>query len=239
MVKSNHLNRKSTRKPSQPLPNQSPRWKSQESCYWLIAGPPPHFGPIIWLTESPVPLAVTMETVATASVLQWSHHLGKTALKPRLLHKPQKVTGDKSELGRDVYGFVVTLGILYIEGQGYFPALLENLRGMSCSGTCWLLGGAWFQCRYGGFWMSSYRLMFPGVRSSLVFSGFGLKPLKVCLRQCIVTHRHVDHGSTPLDHRGTHPPSHSHPPTKPTHPHPDFQSHSYSSLKTSPSIQPW
>ena len=24
--------------------------------------------------------------------------------------------------------------------------------------------------------MSSYRLMFPGVRSSLVFSGFGLKP---------------------------------------------------------------
>ena len=168
MVKSNHLNRKSTRKPSQLLPNQSPRWKSQESCYWLIAGPPPHFGPIIWLTELPVPLAVTMETVATASVLQWSHHLGKTALKPRLLHKPQKVTGHKSELGRDVYGFVVTLGILYIEGQGYFPALLENLRGMSCSGTCWLLDGAWFQCRYGGFWMSSYRLMFPGVRTSLV-----------------------------------------------------------------------
>ena len=24
--------------------------------------------------------------------------------------------------------------------------------------------------------MSSYRLMFPGIRSSLVFSGFGLKP---------------------------------------------------------------
>ena len=23
--------------------------------------------------------------------------------------------------------------------------LLENLRGMSCSGTCWALGGAWFQ----------------------------------------------------------------------------------------------
>ena len=53
--------------------------------------------------------------------------------------------------------------------------LLENLCGMSCSGTCWLLSGAWFQCRYGGFWMSSYRLMFPGVRSSLVFSDFGLK----------------------------------------------------------------
>ena len=109
MVKSNHLNRKSTRKPSQLLPNKSPRWKSQESCYWLIAGPPPHFGPIIWLIELPVPLAVTMETVATSSVIQWCHHLGKTALKPRLLHKPQKVTGckkkkkkkgDKSELGR-------------------------------------------------------------------------------------------------------------------------------------------
>ena len=115
MVKSNHLNRKSTSKPSQLLPNQSWRWKSQESCYWLIAGPPPHFGPIIWLTELPVPLAVAMETVATASVIQWSHHLGKTALKPRLLHKPQNVTGcekkkkgDKSELGR----ILISEGIL-------------------------------------------------------------------------------------------------------------------------------
>ena len=95
-----------------------------------------------------------------------------------------------------MYGFAVTLGNLYIETQGYVPALLENLSGMSCSGTYWLLGGAWFQCRYGGFWMISYQLMFPGVRSSLVFSGFGLKP-----------------------------------------PASGFQSHSYSSLKTSPSIQ--
>ena len=76
----------------------------------------------------------------------------------------------------DVYGFGVNLGSLYIEAQGYDPALLATLRCMSCSGTCWLLGGAWFQCRYGGFWMSSYPLMFPGVRSSLVFSGFELKP---------------------------------------------------------------
>ena len=75
-----------------------------------------------------------------------------------------------------VNGFGVTLSNLYIEPQGYVPVLLENLCGMSCSGTCWLLGGAWFQCSYGDFWMSSYRLMFPGVRSSLVFSGFGLKP---------------------------------------------------------------
>ena len=77
---------------------------------------------------------------------------------------------------RDVSGFGVTLGSLYIEGQGYVPVLLENFHSISCSGTCWLLGGAWFLCRYGGFWMSSYRLMFPGVRSSLVFSGFELKP---------------------------------------------------------------
>ena len=45
----------------------------------------------------------------------------------------------------------MTLGSLYIEAQGYIPVLLENLRGMSCSGTCWPLGGAWFQCRYEGY----------------------------------------------------------------------------------------
>ena len=33
----------------------------------------------------------------------------------------------------------MTLGSLYIEAQGYFPVLLENLCGMSCSGTCWPL----------------------------------------------------------------------------------------------------
>ena len=36
--------------------------------------------------------------------------------------------------------------------------------------------GASFQCRIGGVLMSFYRLMFPGVRSSQVFSGFGFKP---------------------------------------------------------------
>ena len=96
----------------------------------------------------------------------------------------------------DVYGLGVALGSLYITVQSYVPLLLENLHGMSFSGTCWLLDGAWFQCSYGGFWMSSYRLMFPGVRGSLVFSGFGFKPLA-----------------------------------------PGFQSYSFSSLKTSPSMQ--
>ena len=67
----------------------------------------------------------------------------------------------------------VTLGSLYVDVQGYVPALLESLRGMSCSKTYWLLGGGWFQ--YGGFWMVSYYLKFHVVRSFLVFSGFGLK----------------------------------------------------------------
>ena len=70
---------------------------------------------------------------------------------------------------------VVTLGSLYVDAQGYGPALLENLRGMSFSKTYWLLGGGWFQCKYGGFWMVSYYLKFHIVRSFLVFSGFGLK----------------------------------------------------------------
>ena len=45
----------------------------------------------------------------------------------------------------------MTLGSLYIEAQDYVPLLLENLHGMFCSGTCWPLSGAWFQCRYGAF----------------------------------------------------------------------------------------
>ena len=52
----------------------------------------------------------------------------------------------------DVSGFGETSGSLYIEAQGYVPVLLENLHGMSCSGTCWPLSGAWFQCRYRGIW---------------------------------------------------------------------------------------
>ena len=51
---------------------------------------------------------------------------------------------------KDVNEFGVILGSLYIEVQGCVPVLLENLRGMSCSGTCWPSVGAWFQCRYEG-----------------------------------------------------------------------------------------
>ena len=68
----------------------------------------------------------------------------------------------------------MNLGSLYIDAQGYIPVWLVNLRGMFCSGTYWLLGGGWFQCRYGGFWMVSYYL-FHVIRSFLVFSGFELK----------------------------------------------------------------
>ena len=63
----------------------------------------------------------------------------------------------------DVSGFGVTLGSLYIEAQGYVPVLLENLCGMSCSGTCWPLGGAWFQCRYGGVWWAPVNSLESGV----------------------------------------------------------------------------
>ena len=38
----------------------------------------------------------------------------------------------------------MTLGKLYIDNQGYVPALLENLHGMSWSGAYWLLAGGGF-----------------------------------------------------------------------------------------------
>ena len=74
----------------------------------------------------------------------------------------------------------VTLGSLYVDTQGYVPALLENLHDMSCSGTYWLLGGGWFWCRYGGFWMVSYSLMCSVSSGVFWFSqvlGLSLLPL--------------------------------------------------------------
>ena len=44
----------------------------------------------------------------------------------------------------------VTLDSLYVDTQVYVPALLNNLRGMSCSGAYWLLGGGWLSV----FWRS-------------------------------------------------------------------------------------
>ena len=91
----------------------------------------------------------------------------------------------------------MTLGILYIEALGYFLALLENLHGMSFSGTCWLLGGVWFQCRYGGSWVSCYRLMFPGVRSSLVFSVLDLSLLPLVFSLILTVASRVLHLYSP------------------------------------------
>ena len=69
----------------------------------------------------------------------------------------------------------VSLGSLYVDTSVYVPVLLKNLHGMSCCGAYWLLGGGWFWCMYGGFWMVSYSLMIKVVRSFLVFSGLGFK----------------------------------------------------------------
>ena len=69
------------------------------------------------------------------------------------------------------------MGSRHVDAQGYVPVLLENLCSMSCSGTYWLLGCGWFQCRYGGFWMISYYLIFPVVRSFLCSQALGLSVL--------------------------------------------------------------
>ena len=68
----------------------------------------------------------------------------------------------------------MTLVSLYIEAQGYVPVLLENLCGMPFSGACW----PWVVLDFsvGMEVLDELLSMFPGVRSSMVFSGFGLKP---------------------------------------------------------------
>ena len=70
----------------------------------------------------------------------------------------------------------MALGSLSFNAQGCVLALLENKCGMFCFGTCWLLGEALFQCRNGGFGVSSCQLMFPGIKSSLIFPSFGVIP---------------------------------------------------------------
>jgi len=61
----------------------------------------------------------------------------------------------------------VTLDSLYIEALGYLPVLLENLHGMSFSGTCCPLDGAWFQLGMEAF----DELLSINVASSQEFSG--------------------------------------------------------------------
>ena len=67
-----------------------------------------------------------------------------------------------------VCGLGMALGSLPFNVQSCVPVLLENYRGVSCTGTCWLFCGGWFQCRYGAFWVCSCLLMFSGVWSSLI-----------------------------------------------------------------------
>ena len=43
-----------------------------------------------------------------------------------------------------VYGFNVALGSPSFNIQGCVPVLLEKYHGVSCSGTCWLMGGVGF-----------------------------------------------------------------------------------------------
>ena len=56
-----------------------------------------------------------------------------------------------------VFGFGMVLGNLTFNVQCCVPVLLENYCGMSCTGTCWLLSGAWFQCRYRDFWREKWQ----------------------------------------------------------------------------------
>ena len=70
----------------------------------------------------------------------------------------------------------MTLGSLYVDAQGYVPALLENQNGMSCTGTCWLLGGAWFSVQV---WRLLGELLSINVPWNHEFSdvlSFGVKP---------------------------------------------------------------
>ena len=73
-----------------------------------------------------------------------------------------------SEFG-GVYGFAMALGSPSFNVQSCILVLLKNYRGVSCTGTCLLLRGAWFQCRYGNFLVGSCLLIFRRVRSSLMF----------------------------------------------------------------------
>ena len=68
-----------------------------------------------------------------------------------------------------VYGFSMALGSSSFNVQGCVPVLLENYHGMSCTGSCWLWGGASFQSRCEDFWVSSCLIRFSGVWSSLMF----------------------------------------------------------------------
>ena len=61
----------------------------------------------------------------------------------------------------------MTLGSLYIEAQGYVPVLLENLRGMSCSG----LVGSWVVLGFSVGMEAFDELLLINIPQSQEFSG--------------------------------------------------------------------
>ena len=66
----------------------------------------------------------------------------------------------------------MTLGSLHIETQGYVLVLLENLHGMSCSGTV----GPWVVLGFRVGMEAFDELLLINVPWSQEFSGFGLNP---------------------------------------------------------------
>ena len=67
-----------------------------------------------------------------------------------------------------VYRFGMALGSLPADVQCCVPILLQDQCEASRTSDCWLLGGTWSQCTYGGLWMSSHLLMFHGAGGSLM-----------------------------------------------------------------------
>jgi len=75
-----------------------------------------------------------------------------------------------------VYGFCMSLSNLYFNAQSCFPALLKNKQ----VNLALEVVGSWVVLDFSvdtEAFMSFCLLMFPGIRSSLVFSSFGFKLL--------------------------------------------------------------
>ena len=76
--------------------------------------------------------------------------------------------------------FGVSVGLVWLWAASLLmcrlPVLLKNWCGVSCI-ACWLLGRAWFQCRYGGFGVGCHLLMFPGVKNFLMVQNLDLSRL--------------------------------------------------------------
>ena len=75
-------------------------------------------------------------------------------------------SGVSSSEFRGIFGFGMALGSLSFNVQGSVLVLLEEKCEVYCTEAYWLFGRVQCQYRYGGFWVSSCLLMFPGVRSS-------------------------------------------------------------------------